>query len=377
MRSVALDLGKRISFCEVSDGRVIGRATVRRLSELERWLGPGTPKARVAIEACREAWFVERTLREWGHEPLVVDTTRVKRLGIGQHKRKTDRIDAEVLARAVESGGIPLAHVLTPHRQQLRLQLSVRRALIETRAQYVTTIRGLVAAGGQRLPTCNTHTFAAKVREYPLDEKTKALVTPLVALLEALEPQIRAVDEKLDSLSSQEPVVALLKTAPGVADVVAAAFVSVVDDAKRFRDAHEVEAYLGLVPSEYTSGKRRLGAITKQGNRYLRALLIQSAWALLRQSSSDDPLKRWGQAIAARRGKRVAVVAIARRLVGVLWAMWRDGTVYEAERVGIASAAGIQLEAQSLQIRAAALLRAARKGHRRRPPMNATEGHMT
>jgi transposase len=106
----------------------------------------------------------------------------------------------------------------------------------------------------------------------------------------------------------------LLKTAPGVATVVAAAFISVVDDAKRFRKAHELESYLGLVPSEDTSGKRRLGAITKRGNAYTRALLVQAAWAVLKQKG-DDPLAQWGRAIALKRSKRIAAIAVARRLV--------------------------------------------------------------
>jgi transposase len=152
-------------------------------------------------------------------------------------------------------------------------------------------------------------------------------------------------------------VTALLKTAPGVATVVAAAFVSVIDEAERFRRAHEVESYLGLVPSEDTSGKRRLGAITKRGNTYARALLIQAAWAIIR-SKGNDPLAEWGRGIALKRTKRVAAVAVARRLVGILWAMWRDGTVYEGTRVGSGMERGIE---QPPQVRAAALRRAARK----------------
>ena len=154
MRSVALDLGRKISFCEVANDEVTSRATARSINELERQLGPETAPARVAFEACREGWFIDRRLREWGHEPLMVDTTRCRQLGIGQHRRKTDRIDAEVLARAVERGMIPLAHVLSPARQQLRMQLGVRRALVKTRAGYVASIRSVARAHGKSLPSC-------------------------------------------------------------------------------------------------------------------------------------------------------------------------------------------------------------------------------
>ena len=94
-----------------------------------------------------------------------------------------------------------------------------------------------------------------------------------------------------------------------------------------FKKAHQLESYLGLVPSEDSSGgKRRLGGISKRGNPYMRALLVQSAWCILRLRDTSDPIKAWADSLAERRGKRVAVVAIARRLAGVLWAMWRDGT---------------------------------------------------
>jgi transposase len=363
MRSVALDLGSRIAFCEVSDGTVVARGTVNEFQALARWLGPNTPKARVAIESCREAWWAERKLREWGHEPLVIDTTRSRKLGIGQHGRKTDRIDAETLARAVEARLVPRAHVLSEHRQQLRFQLGVRRALVETRAQYTTTVRGLARAHGVRLPTGSPFGFATAVRNAHLGEPLRELANPLLEIIERLDVLVGQADAKLDALAAREPVTTLLKTAPGVATVVAAAFVSVVDDAKRFRKAHELESYLGLVPSEDTSGKRRLGAITKRGNTYTRALLIQAAWAVLKLKG-NDPLAQWGRAIALKRGKRVAVVAVARRLVGVLWAMWRDDAVYEAARLGSAMADGAEREAQSAALRAAAMRRAGRKTFR-------------
>jgi transposase len=366
MRSVALDLGRKISFCEVANGEVKSRGTARSIDELERQLGPGSLTARVAFEACREGWYIHRRLREWGHEPLMVDTTRCRQLGIGQHKKKNDRIDAEVLARAVERGTIPLAHVLTPARQQLRMQLGIRRALVKTRAGYVASIRSLARAHGQSLPPCTVHSFAERLRKIQLAPTLAALIEPLLVLIEELNGQLAAVEQALEALSDAEPVVQLLRTAPGVGAVVSTAFVSVIDDAHRFESAHQVEAYLGLVPSENTSVQRRLGAITREGNRYLRALLIEAAWSIFKHKNADDPLRAWALSLAARRGKRVAVVGLARRLVGVMWALWRDGTVYEPARVGLASARGHHEHAQSLETQAVALAAAALKVRRAR-----------
>src|SRR5262249_43459102 len=159
----------------------------------------------------------------------------------------------ETMARALEVGRIPLAHVLSPHRRELRLQLSVRRMLVETRAAYVTQIRGLARVHGTRLPKCVTENFVEHLRETPLDEATRMLAEPLVKALEVLTPQIAIVETKLEQLCAAEPVIQRLKTTPGVALIVAAAFVSVIDEAKRFRRAHDVEAYVGLVPTENTS----------------------------------------------------------------------------------------------------------------------------
>jgi transposase len=363
MRNVALDLGvKKTTYCEVAEGRIVQRATVTEVSSLVSLLGPNQPPARVAIEACREAWFVHDLLVGWGNEVLVVDTTRIRQLGIGQHHRKTDRIDAEVLARALERGGIPLAHVLSPARRELRRVLGVRRALVEMRAQSVTTIRGLLREQGHKLPNCMTRKFAARVRETKLDESASRVIEPLLKVVERLDLEIQQSDAHLIELCAQEPIVALLTTAPGVGMVVAACLVSVLDEAGRFRRAHQVESYVGLVPSENSSGgKRRLGAISKQGNSYLRALLIQSAWGILRTRDNNDPLYLWGAAVAERRGKRIAAVALARRLLGVLWAMWRDGTTYDAPHLSRQGARGLRGAAQTLEQQQAALTRAANK----------------
>jgi transposase len=367
-----LDLGvKTISYCEVAGAAIVQRTNVSSVDLLEPLLGPKAPAARVAIEACREAWFVHAKLTEWGNDVLLVDTTRSRQLGIGQHLRKTDRIDAEVLARGVERGGIPLAHVLSPHRQELRRQLGVRRALIETRAQYVTTIRGLVRERGGRLRLCDTEHFLSNVRKAGLDSQVLQVIHPLLSVLEVIDGELIQVEQSLEELCAKEPVVLQLTTTPGVGPIVAASFVSVIDDANRFRRAHQVESYLGLVPSETSSGgKRRIGSITKQGNSYLRALLVQAAWVILRAPNRGDPLRSWGQAIANRRGKRVATVALARRLAGVLWAMWRDGTVYDADLVARSGAHGLRVAAQTIESRAIALERAARKVRKHRTPLS-------
>jgi transposase len=358
-----LDLGARkIVFCEVRDGQVAGRATVTSVETLRSVLGPDEPPAKVAIEACREAWHVHDVLTEWGNQVLLIDTTRSKQMGIGRHGRKTDKIDAEVMAFAVEREIIPPAHVLSPHRRELRRQLGVRRALVEARANLVVSVRGLARENGQRLPNCDTEHFARKVRQLKLDESLKALIEPLLITLDTVQVQLAQAEQELGKACAVEPVIPLLCTAPGVGAVVAAAFVSVVDEAARFARAHHLESYLGLVPGEDSSGqRRRIGAITKKGNSYVRALLVQSAWTVMRQANRDDPLRRWGEAVARRRGKRIAVIAVARRLAGILFAMWRDGRVYDPDALASRSARGLKSNAARINFQAESLQRARRK----------------
>lgn len=375
MRSVALDLAvKKISYCEVESGKVVLRRTVTALESLKSLLGPDCAPAQVAIEACREAWHVHATLTRWGNDVLLLDTTRIRKLGVGEHGRKTDRIDAEILAKAVERGGLPKAHLLSPARQQLRIELGVRRALVDTRSQYVTTIRGIARAHGVRIPSCDTNGFVAHLRKANFEAGLRELLEPLAEVVEKVDLELARAEVRVQCIAEQDENIRLLMTVPSVNVVVASVFVSVIDDARRFGDAHQVGAYLGLVPSEKSSGEhRRLGAITKQGNSYARATLIQASWGILQRSSSD-PLHLWASAIAGRRGRCIAAVALARRLSGVLWAMLRDNKVYSPERVGLRSAAGLEQQAQEIAVRAAAMQRAGEKARRRiRPHLNKLE----
>jgi transposase len=348
MRRIGLDLGVRhIAYCEVRDGQVVDRVGVSSLEDLHSRVGPDTPPARIGFEASREAWHVHDLLKTWGHDPKIVDTTRLKLIGVGQHGRKNDALDAECIARAIDEDRLPEAHVLSPKRRELRKKLSIRQALVETRAQYVTTIRGLLRAEGVLLPSYAVHTFLDHLQATALPDAARLLVAPLVTAATAVDEQLAHVDDELEAIAKHDPLIQLCATAPGVGLIVAATFLSVLDDARRFQSAHAVSAYLGLVPSEATTGgptKRRLGSITKQGNRHARAMLVQAAWALLRsgRQHGNDPIRVWGHRIAKRRGNNVAAIAVARRLAGVLWAMCRDGTFYSARDQAAASAAGVR-----------------------------------
>src|SRR5207237_1355211 len=132
-------------------------------------------------------------------------------------------------------------------------------------------------------------------------------------------------------------------TVPGVGLIVAAAYVCVIDDPHRFQSAHALASYLGLVPAESSSGgsdRKQLGHITRHGNAMLRALLVQAAQAFMNSTSVHDPMWMWSRQMLLRRPRNVVAIAVARRISGVLFALWRDGTAYDPAALAQESAVG-------------------------------------
>jgi transposase len=174
------------------------------------------------------------------------------------------------------------------------------------------------------------------------------------------ERALARVEIGIQRMIAEEPKVKLLMTTPNVSVIVAGSSTRPAAFAMRTRLAHISAS------SEKSSGdRRRLGAITKQGNGYARATLMQASWGLMRSAHQSDPLQQWAAAVARRRGKLVAAVALARRLAGIMWAMWRDDGTYQSAHVGTRSAAGLARQADDVSWRALATANAARKAQRR------------
>jgi transposase len=214
--------------------------------------------------------------------------------------------------------------------------LTVREALVRTRTRYLSVIRALLRREGLRVPSGSAAAFAQRLTAMTLSPTQQALIAPLVTLLPPLNAAIAAADARVARRVAADPVAQRLATTPGVGPVTAVAFRATLDDVGRFARPGQVAAYLGLVPSECSSGERqRRGALTKAGNTRLRWLLVQAAWGIWRdRHAASRPLRTWAAALAARRGKGIAVVALARRLAGILFALWRDGTTFDPARVG-------------------------------------------
>jgi len=211
----------------------------------------------------------------------------------------------------------------------------VREALVRTRTRYIALAKALVRRDGLRVASSEAHLVAQRIAGLDLSDALSAELLPLFQVLVPINDQIAAADRRLAALAATDADMALLATSPSIGPVTASAVVATADQIERFASAHQFEAFLGLVPGECSSGeKRRIGRITKAGNSRVRYLLVEAGWRILRAKDADTAaLRRWGLAIAARRGKRIAVVAVARRLAGILYAMWRDRQPYDATKL--------------------------------------------
>jgi len=241
-----------------------------------------------------------------------------------------DKRDARTLAEACKLGAYRVTHRVSVEQRHVRSELAVRDSLVRTRTRYVALIKAAVRREGLRLSQGDPERTVSKLEAIELREEVLQEIRPILDLLSPLNREIDAADEKIEGLGKGNPVVRRLMTAPGVGPVTALAFVAALDEVTRFPTAHQVESYLGLVPSEYSSGERQhRGRITKRGSSRVRWLLVEAGWRIMRSRRSEcAALRAWAVQIAARRGKRIAVVALARRLSGILYAMWRDGTEY-------------------------------------------------
>jgi transposase len=275
---------------------------------------------------------VAQHLERLGHEVIVADPSYAPMYAHRRRGVKTDRRDARALMEALQRGIYRAVHRASAIQRHVRAQLAVRDALIRTRSRYVNVVRALTRREGLRVPSGGPEHLERRLATLALDAPLTDELAPLRTVLEPVNAQIAQADAALSARAHLDPRVALLCTMPQIGPVTAVAFVATLDDVTRFRSAHQVQGYLGLTPREYSSGDRQQrGRISKTGNPRMRALLVETGWRVLRSRDPQlAPLRAWGEAIAQRRGTAIAAVALARRIAGMLYAMWRDDAPYRA-----------------------------------------------
>lgn len=331
----AIDLGKKMSqVCILkADGEIIERRIRTEPERLAAVFRP-FPGIRVLLEAGTESEWVARCLEQAGCEVIVADPNYAPMYAQRQRRIKTDRRDARALLEACRLGAYRQAYRVSDAQRQVRWQIGTRESLVRMRTRTMVLVGSLLRQAGLHVPSGKAETFATRLSSLQIPEPLHLVIAPLLAVLEALNRQVGVADRGLEQLVRNDDRVKRLRTVPGVGPIIAATFVATVDQAGRFAGPHQLESYLGLVPREYSSGERqRRGGITKTGNSRLRSLLVEGAWSIVTHSHPETAaLRAWTLRVASRRGKPRAVVALARRLAGILFAMMRDNTVFDAQR---------------------------------------------
>ena len=285
---------------------------------------------RILLETGTESEWVAQALEAAGHEVIVADPNYAPMYGEIRRKVKTDRRDVAALSEANRRGWYRATYRVSAAQRALRQVLRSRWQLVQMRSGTIALIRSLLRQSGHRLASSASERVPARLAELVLPAALAETIAPLGRMVETLTTEIADIDRRLATQAVADPVVQRLQSVPGVGPVVALSFRAFVDDVGRFRSAAQVSAAIGLVPREDSSAERRhRGHITKAGPRELRSLLVQAAWVCWRSKRSGT-LHAWVERLAGRRGKRIAGVALARRLSRILYALWRDQSVFHA-----------------------------------------------
>ena len=334
----AIDLHARYSEIRIvdEDGAVVREQRVGTLAERLIGAFAGHGPMRILLETGTESEWVAQALEGAGHEVIVADPNFAPMYGELRRKVKTDRRDVAALAEANRRGWYRATHRVSAPQRALRQILCSRRQLVSMRSGTISVLRALLRQAGYRLAGGSAERVPTRLARLSLPEALAATLVPLRRIVEALSEEITTVDARLRAHVATDPVVQRLQSVPGVGPIVALTFRAFVDDVTRFASAGQVSAAIGLVPREDSSAERRhRGHITKVGPGELRSLLVQGAWACWRSRGSAS-LRAWVDRLAARRGRRIAVVALARRLSRILFALWRDGSVFDAATLAAA-----------------------------------------
>jgi transposase len=293
----------------------------------------GMPRSRIALETGMHSPWVSRLLSAGGQEVIVAHARKVRL--IGESRKKDDRLDAQTLARLARIDPellCPVKHRSAKAQADLTV-IRARAGLVRARTALVNTARGLAKSYGERLRGCNVRNMNPEKAE-GLSPELQAALQPLLGALQSLSERIAEYNQGIETLAKESyPQVALLKQVKGVGTLIALTFLLTLEDPHRFRKSRDVGCYLGLQPGRRNSGQSEPQMhISKEGDPYLRTLLVQGAQHILGPFGVDCDLRRWGLKLAERggkSGKKRAIIAVARKLAVLLHRLWVSGEVYE------------------------------------------------
>lgn len=337
--TVAVDLAKSVFELAVADeqGKITERLRLNRARFSAFFVQ--RPSCRVLMEACGSAHYWARCIASHGHSVELLPAQYVRRY---VRRSKTDRADAAALIEAARCGEIRPVPVKTVQQQQVLALHRMRSQWLSTRHRCINTLRGLLREFGVAIPlgarVARTH--IARHLAQPGQQVPAALHPLMMQMLgdfDQLEQRIVEVERQIASVTRDDEVVQQLRQIPGIGLLTSTALRATVGHVERFGSARRFASWLGLTPREYSSGeRRRLGGISKQGDIYLRTLLVHGARSVLlaahRQQLQGRPLDRlrqWALKCKQLRGHNVTTVALANRLARIVWATWRYGRSFD------------------------------------------------
>ncbi len=352
--TIAVDLAK--SVFQVAVSHQPGHVDAERRRARERFLEylAKQPPATVLLEACGSAHHWARALQRFGHTVRLLPAHDVHRY---VRRNKPDRTDAKALLEADRNEDIHAVPVKTIEQQSITALHRVRSTWLATRTARINTVRGLLREFGIVIPVGSQH-VVPQVRDLlatspQVPDLMRASLASACDEIATIEQHMREVERQLTTLARGRDDCKLLQTIPGVGLLTATALVALVGDIRRFHSSREFASFLGLTPKEDSSAfRRRLGAISKQGDIYLRMLLIHGARSvLLRAHGAGDAtaFQLWARTTQQRRGHNIAAVAVANKLARIVWAVWTHQRPFAPDYRGPTVTAKTAITSSSLQ----------------------------
>lgn len=330
--TAGLDLAKDVFQVHAigSDGEILVRRKLRR-AEVIRFFSD-LPPCLVGMEACASAHHWARELMALGHEVRLMPPAYVKPY---VKRGKTDAADAEAICEAVTRPTMRFVAVKTVEQQAVLMLHKTRDLLVRQRTMLINALRGHLAEYGI-VTSLGAGGVSAALKA--LHEEQDQLPVHARSALHGIAAQFRALSSEIDRLEAQilawhrnDETSRRLATIPGIGPITASAIAAAVPDASLFRSGRQFAAWLGLTPRPHSSGgKERLGGITKQGDGYLRRLLVVGATAVMRMARKDASRQPWMAKLLERKPTKIATVALANKTARIAWAVMTRKEVYAA-----------------------------------------------
>jgi len=334
MYYAGLDVASKGSFVYVRDRRgnkVEAQEVVTHRKFLskffKKYVGKGII---VAVEASGSTRWIYDLLTGMNIEVYVVNPNKVK--AIADSKRKTDKIDAKILSELLRINALPeRIHMAEGENRELRDLIQARHQVIKSYTNLMNYLRGLLRQEGIRLNEREFKTagYFQRVSHIDVPDHVREILIRYHDTIKAMIEEKLKIEKKIKEYETEE--IDLIKTIPGLGDISSRTIQAAIGEIKRFKKAKQLTSYCGLVPTVRSSGERtEYGHITREGRSEVRRVGIQCAHALLHCKSVESlPLRKWWIDIAKRRGAKTAVVALARKLVTIIFYVLRDKRPYD------------------------------------------------